>query len=81
MNTNNAHFSGEAIDKLAAYEDAEEQGLLLRLPCKMEDTLYEISLVEPYRNPAIRQLYIKYRNRQNCILDRKRSRTGIGRDE
>lgn len=27
-------FEGEAIDKLAAYEDAEEQGLLLRLPCK-----------------------------------------------
>lgn len=26
-------FEGEAIDKLAAYEDAEEQGLLLRLPC------------------------------------------------
>ena len=25
---------GEAIDKLADYEDAEEQGLLVRLPCK-----------------------------------------------
>ena len=25
----------EAIDKLADYEDAEEQGLLLRLPCKV----------------------------------------------
>ena len=28
------------IDKLAAYEDAEEQGLLVRLPCKVGDTLY-----------------------------------------
>ena len=27
--------------KLKAYEDAEEQGLLLRLPCKVGDTLYE----------------------------------------
>lgn len=27
-------LKGELIDKLAAYEDAEEQGLLLRLPCK-----------------------------------------------
>lgn len=27
-------------DKLAAYEDAEEQGLLVRLPCKVGDTLY-----------------------------------------
>jgi hypothetical protein len=27
--------------KLAAYEDAEEQGLLVRLPCKVGDTVYE----------------------------------------
>lgn len=26
-------FVGEAVDKLADYEDLEEQGLLLRLPC------------------------------------------------
>lgn len=37
----------EAIDKLADYEDAEEQGLLLRLPCKevyssSGDTVYYI---------------------------------------
>lgn len=28
--------------KLADYEDAEEQGLLLKLPCKVGDTVYEI---------------------------------------
>lgn len=28
------------INKLAEYEDAEEQGLLLRLPCKVGDTIY-----------------------------------------
>lgn len=28
-------------EKLGAYEDAEEQGLLLRLPCKIGDTVYE----------------------------------------
>lgn len=33
---------GDAIDKLADYEDAEEQGLLLRLPCKVGDTVYVI---------------------------------------
>lgn len=27
-------------EKLKYYEDAEEQGLLLRLPCKVEDTVY-----------------------------------------
>lgn len=29
-----------AFRKLADYEDAEEQGLLLRLPCKVGDTIY-----------------------------------------
>lgn len=29
-----------AMEKLAAYEDAEEQGLLLRLPCKVGDSVY-----------------------------------------
>lgn len=31
---------GLPITKLATYEDAEEQGLLLRLPCKVGDTVY-----------------------------------------
>lgn len=30
----------EALDKLGAYEDAEDQGLLVRLPCKVGDTVY-----------------------------------------
>lgn len=29
-----------AAEKLADYEDAEEQGLLIRLPCKVGDILY-----------------------------------------
>lgn len=29
----------KAFEKLAAYEDAEEQGLLLKLPCKVGDTV------------------------------------------
>lgn len=33
---------GYAVDKLADYEDAEEQGLLLRLPCKIGDTVYKL---------------------------------------
>ena len=33
----------DIIDKLAEYEDAEEQGLLLRLPCKVGDTLYQVN--------------------------------------
>lgn len=30
------------MQKLAAYEDAEEQGLLLRLPCKIGTEIYEL---------------------------------------
>ena len=30
----------KAIEKLKRYEDLEEQGLLLRLPCKVGDTVY-----------------------------------------
>lgn len=39
-------LSGEylypAIEKLATYEDLEEQGLLVRLPCKVGDDVYII---------------------------------------
>ncbi len=33
----------EIYEKLAAYEDAEEQGLLLRLPCKVGDTVWVVT--------------------------------------
>ena len=32
-----------AAEKLADYEDAEEQGLLLRLPCKVGDTVWVVT--------------------------------------
>ena len=37
------------VRKLAEYEDLEEQGLLLKLPCKVGDTVYYISngFIEP----------------------------------
>ena len=30
------------IERLAEYEDLEEKGLLLRLPCKVGDTVYHV---------------------------------------
>ena len=36
-----------AMEKLVAYEDAEEKGLLLRLPCKVGDTVYVDSTMLP----------------------------------
>ena len=38
----------EVMRKLADYEDLEEQGLLLKLPCKVGDTVYIIGC--KYRN-------------------------------
>ena len=35
---NNGH--SKCCNKLATYEDLEEQGLLVRLPCKVGDTVY-----------------------------------------
>ena len=36
------YIGGEAIDKLAHYEDMEEQGRLIELPCKWGETVYQI---------------------------------------
>ena len=36
----NCHIQ-KAFEKLAEYEDLEEQGLLLRVPCKIGSTLYQ----------------------------------------
>lgn len=35
--------NGSPTEKIAAYEDSEEQGLLLRLPCKVGDTVYVVT--------------------------------------
>lgn len=47
--------------KLKAYEDAEEQGLLLRLPCKVGDTIYCITpyVKEPIITTHVLQMNIK----------------------
>lgn len=39
------HFE-TMVDRLAYYEDLEEQGLLLVLPCKVGDTVYSIEVFE-----------------------------------
>ena len=51
--------------KLKEYEDLEEQGLLLRLPCKVGDTIYEVSYENRkyiIREHVVNQfVYISYR--------------------
>lgn len=68
---------GKCCNKLAEYEDLEEQGLLLRLPCKVGDTVYVIHYIDrryvicshviskfvimPYRFPRV-QIYFEKEN-------------------
>lgn len=44
----------KAIEKLKEYEDLEEQGRLLKLPCKVGDTVYHIT-----RNNVIQESLMK----------------------
>ena len=46
--------------KLGEYEDAEEQELLLRLPCKVGDTLYRIDTDEKIENVEIEPFIVEY---------------------
>ncbi len=39
-------YVGRAVDKLAEYEDLEEQGKLLKLPCVVGDTVYVLAECE-----------------------------------
>ena len=40
----NCQTIDDVVDKLAEYEDLEEQGLLLRLPCPIGTTVYNTTL-------------------------------------
>lgn len=42
----NEDYCGAAIDKLAEYENLEEQGMLAILPCKIGDTVWFIPKYE-----------------------------------
>lgn len=44
------HDYASAAEKLADYEDAEEQGLLRQLPCKVGDTVYVDSAILPIKD-------------------------------
>lgn len=45
------YIEGDAIDKLATYENAEENGLLLMMPCKVGDKIYRFWYADdkPYK--------------------------------
>lgn len=56
-----SNYARSIVTRLAELEDLEEQGLLLRLPCKVGDTLYCITpyVKEPIIAAHVLQMNIK----------------------
>lgn len=63
----------KALEKLADYEDLEEQGLLVRLPCKVGDIMFRIN--KGAKNPVIEltvtQIDITTRSYNLEVIDRE----------
>ena len=60
----------DVIDKLAEYEDLEEQGRLIKLPCKVGDVVYRINIGA--MKPVIPLRVVEYRFKivGNCIREK-----------
>lgn len=68
-----------AINKCAEYEDLEEQGFLLRLPCKVKDRFWELNTANgvPYIYPRMAH------SLQHCVyvLERLGKTTFLTKEE
>ena len=54
FNSKYGHFiAGEAVDKLAEYENAEEQGLLHKFSCRVGDIIYFVTSCDVLRKVVI----------------------------
>ena len=50
------HYISQALSKLQQYENMEEDGMLLKLPCKIGDPIYEICELNTYGGADVRCL-------------------------
>lgn len=60
----------EYLEQLKFYKNAEEQGLLLRLPCKVGDTIYRINIgaKEPIIKMRVLQVQWKQLHKDRVII-------------
>lgn len=61
-----------ALEKLADYEDLEEQGLLVKLPCKVGDTVYRVNIgaKKPVIPMTVSEIhFLCYENKRVVRLD------------
>ena len=74
-----SYYQGKAIDKLAHYEDLEEKGLLIELPCNVGESVYFIKSYFSYCKEPIEEkvdriiitnlVTFKTENRTFCLND------------
>ena len=59
-----------AMEKLADYEDAEEQGRLIKLPCKIGDIIYRVNAgaKEPVIKMRVLQVHFKELHKNRIII-------------
>lgn len=59
-----------AMEKLADYEDLEEQGRLIKLPCKVGDTIYAVGeIVKEYKVLSVSYHSNKATNRSEFCIE------------
>lgn len=62
----------DMINRLADYEDLEEQGLLVRLPCKVGDTVYRVNAgaKQPIIPMTVSEIhFLCYKNERSVRFD------------
>lgn len=65
-------FADKILTKLAVYEDLEEQGLLVRLPCKIGDTVYRVNVgaKQPIIPMTVSEIhFLCYKNERTVRFD------------
>ena len=70
VNKNFLKYVCEYLEHLKSYKDAKEQGLLLRLPCKVGDTIYRINIgaKEPIIKMRVLQVQWKQLHKDRVII-------------
>lgn len=70
VNKNFLKYVCEYLEQLKSYKDAKEQGLLLRLPCKVGDTIYRINIgaKEPIIKMRVLQVQWKQLHKDRVII-------------
>lgn len=66
----NCEIMTSVCEKLGDYEDLEEQGRLVILPCKVGDTLYRVNkgAKKPVIMMRVLQLYIKQLHKDRTVI-------------